>query len=189
MEIHEVRTKCFSSIVVVSITVKCSLFHVFSDILPRYMLELEPEDIFKLFHGFENKPSYLPRFSLELDESLLQTELNLTETAIVKSPNFPNAGKGLVNIGGTVDKLVSFPYWGQIFLHQTSDTQLHLVELNENIKCRFIAPLFQPFLSKHMKLYIAGSLSCAATYVNDATYEGSKTRIRNNCVFEQKPFP
>jgi hypothetical protein len=40
-----------------------------------------------------------------------------------------------------------------------------------------------------MKLYIAGSLSCAATYVNDATYEGSKTRIRNNCVFEQKPFP
>ena len=133
------------------------------------MLELEPEDIIKLFHGFEVKPAYLSRFALDLDENLLQTELDLTKTAVVTSPNFPNAGKGLVNMSGTVEKDVSFPYWGQIFLHNQYDSQLHNVNLDENIKCRFIAPLFQPFLSKHLKLYLAGSLSCAATYCNDAT--------------------
>ena len=144
------------------------------------MFELEPEDIVKLFHGFENKPSYLTSFSLDLDENLLQTELDLTETAIVKSPNFPNAGKGLINVGETVYKHVYIPYWGQIFLHPPSDKKLHQVDLNENRKCRFIAPLFQPFLSKHLKLYIAGSLSYSATYANDATYEGSASRITNN---------
>ena len=153
------------------------------------MFELEPEDIVKLFHGFENKPSYLTSFSLDLDENLLQTELDLTETAIVKSPNFPNAGKGLINIGENVDKHVYIPYWGQIFLNPSSDTKLHLVNLDENIKCRFITPLFQPFLSKHLKLYLAGSLSCAATYANDATFESStQTRIKNNCIFEQRKY-
>ena len=153
------------------------------------MLELEPEDIIKLFHGFEVKPAYLSRFALDLDENLLQTELDLTKTAVVTSPNFPNAGKGLVNMSGTVEKDVSFPYWGQIFLHNQYDSQLHNVNLDENIKCRFIAPLFQPFLSKHLKLYLAGSLSCASTYCNDATFKGlTNTRIKNNCVFEQREF-
>ena len=153
------------------------------------MLELEPEHIIQLFHGFKNKPSYLTSCSLELDENLLQTELNLTQTAIVNSPNFPNAGKGLINVGTTVDKKVYFPYWGQIFLHEASDTKLHNVDLPEEIKCRFIAPLFQPFLSKHLKLYIAGSLSCVATYCNDASYEGLKqSKIKNNCIFEQREF-
>ena len=153
------------------------------------MFELEPEQIFKLFHGFEVKPAYLPHFAMDVDPIILETELILTKTALVDSPNFPNAGKGLVNIGSTVDQGVYIPYWGKIFLHtEPGDVKLHSVDLEEKFKCRFITPLFQPFLSQHMKLYLAGSLSCVATYINDATYEGFDPNIQNNCLFEQRLF-
>ena len=153
------------------------------------MFELEPEQIFKLIHGFEVKPAYLPHFAMDVDPIILETELILTKTALVDSPNFPNAGKGLVNIGSTVDQGVYIPYWGKIFLHtEPGDVKLHSVDLDEKFKCRFITPLFQPFLSQHMKLYLAGSLSCVATYINDATYEGFDPNIRNNCLFEQRLF-
>ena len=74
-----------------------------------------------IFSRMQVKPHYLKReFTRALDQALLKFDSQKNKVAVVKSPNFPSAGKGLISERSQpIAKHTGLPYWG-LFLYTTS---------------------------------------------------------------------
>ena len=109
------------------------------------------------------------------------------QCSVISSPNFPEAGLGLVNRKKhTIPRGTYFQYWGVVYLHRIADGNI----MEDNalpiyIKNRLIKTIFQPFTNKGFILYFSGSLSSSASYANDATLGNNPNSILNNSIFEQ----
>ena len=61
---------------------------------------MEPEQIYVLLHGFEVKPTYFVTtpFKMTHDTNILAEDCYWSkQCSVISSPNFPEAGLGLVN--------------------------------------------------------------------------------------------
>ena len=112
------------------------------------------------------------------------------EVLVVKSPNFPKAGKGLIsNRPEVITKETGLPCWVQVFLHFFKERTLNEIPFDKKDKERLFLVPVQPFRHVGIGLYILGSLSCAATYINDSQFNGwedqsrKKSHCENNCRF------
>ena len=153
------------------------------------------------------KPNYLDcekftGFSMDYDQDIIDYECGLNKLLVVQSPNFPNAGKGLISDRPqTLTAGSSLPYWGQVFIHFYKERSIDDIPFKKEERERLVVLPFQPFLNIGIELYILGSQSSVATYSNDAKFTGwneecketihssKKTKhIQNNCfIWCSKP--
>ena len=125
---------------------------------------------------------------MNFDAHLVDIECGLTRTSISPS-NIANAGFGLFNLRNTAISVdTALAYWGKLFLWKITDGSVFHAEIDDRIKARLIKIPFQPFINKGFFVYIAASLSCIASYMNDANFISSETTIQNNCLFQQERF-
>ena len=155
---------------------------------------MEPEQIYTLLHGFQVKPTYFVTtpFKMTHDTNILAEDCYWSkQCSVISSPNFPEAGLGLVNRKKkTIPRGTYFQYWGTVYLHSILDGNvMENTDLPVYVRNRLVKPLFQPFLHKGFILYFTGSLSCAASYVNDATYGNNPCNVLNNSIVEQISYP
>ena len=143
----------------------------------------------EIFAGMEVKPHYLDReFTIGLDQALLDFDCRKNKVAVVKSPNFPAAGKGLISQRSQpITKNTGLPYWGTVFIHDFKYKSIDQLNLDSKVRERLVLLHFQPFIHLGIRVYILASQSCASSYSNDATFKGwnkspkSNPNIKNNC--------
>ena len=86
---------------------------------------MEPEQIYVLLHGFEVKPTYFVTtpFKMTHDINILAEDCYWSkQCSVISSPNFPEAGLGLVNRKKkTIPRGTYFQYWGTVYLHSILD--------------------------------------------------------------------
>ena len=59
-----------------------------------------------------------------------------------------------------------------MFIHFPQERTIDEIRLEKEVRERLVILPFQPFLDIGIELYVLGSLSCAATYSNDAEVHG-----------------
>ena len=132
------------------------------------------------------KPDYLPYFSMNFDSHLVDIECGLTRTSISPS-NIANAGLGLFNLRNTAVSVdTALAYWEKLFLWKLMDGSVFNAKIDDRLQARLIKIPFQPFLTKGYCVYIAASLSCIASYMNDANFISSETTIKTTVCFNKK---
>ena len=110
---------------------------------------------------------------MEYKQNIIDYESGANKVLVVSSPNFPSAGQGLISdrpqamVNGN-----ELPYWGEVFIHDFLKKDIKDVKLNKKFAERLVELPVQPFLGLGLRMYILGSLSCVATYANDAQFNG-----------------
>ena len=134
-------------------------------------------------------------FTMNVVENVLIADQKNNTVSVVDSPNFANAGKGLISFSKKViTPDTGMPYWGCVYVQ--SDCNTEDIDMPKCFKDRMVKLKFQPFKKIGITLYMVGSLSCAATYANDAEFSGWETKkrkrdstISNNCfLWESAPL-
>jgi hypothetical protein len=118
------------------------------------------------------------------------------QVLIVPSPNFPDAGRGLIsNSRRIITKETGLPYWGQLVVHYYKERNIQDIGMEKEYSERLVLLPCQPFLDIGIKLYVLGSLSCVATYSNDVNFNGwnkgpkKESSLQNNCrIFGSQPL-
>ena len=160
--------------------------------------DLNCEEVFSFFDRLSMKPEYMVcqsfnKFSMQYDKIILDHDCEKNKVLVIDSPNFPNAGKGLINNRAqAISKESGLPYWGQLFVVDFIKQNIEAVVLNEKLRERMVELSFQPFLHIGLRLFVVGSLSCAASYSNDANFKGwsaghnsDSTNFVNNCFLRE----
>ena len=172
---------------------------IIPDDFPQRLEELTSEQVFNAFHAFPIKPDYLKceRFNdwnMYAVHNILNYDSYVNMVQVVDSPNFPTAGKGLINIRSQpITEKTGIPYWGCLFVHYYQHCDIRELEINVCFKDRLVELSWQPFLHLGLRLYVVGSLSCASSYANDAVFSGwnKKTNPHNDqnnaSMFEHDP--
>ena len=129
---------------------------------------------------------------MDFNQAIVDYECGISNLVVKESPNFPCAGKGLVsNRTEPISKDNGLPYWGQLYVHDFIKQPIEDVDLDEKYRERLVELSFQPFLSIGLCLYVLGSLSCIASYSNDADFKGwnhdceRKSNDLNNCFLRE----
>ena len=156
---------------------------------------------YEIFHRLRISPDYLDcarfkDYSMQYDNVILAYDVGINNLLVVPSPNFPEAGKGLIsNRKQPITKETGLPYWGEVFAHMKDYCTIDELNLEKSVSDRLVKLPIQPFLHLGLELYILGSLSCAATYSNDAEFNGwgekpkKKGVIQNNCYLTYAELP
>ena len=107
---------------------------------------------------------------MNLVENVLISDSKHNTVKVMDSPNYPDAGKGLLSDRkAAITKDTGMPYWGCVFVSMDKEIDMH-----QKFKERLVKLKFQPFSRLGITLYLAGSLSCAAGYANDANFNNWK---------------
>ena len=133
---------------------------------------------------------------MQYDQKVLDFDASKNQVLIVPSPNIPAAGKGLIsNSRRTITKNTGLPYWGQVFVHYFKERNIQDVVMEREYSERLVLLPYQPFFGIGIELYVLGSLSSAATYSNDANFNGwnngpkKENPLQNNChIFGSQPL-
>ena len=164
---------------------------------PLNLKNLTAEEVFAAFQAFPIFPDYLfskrtDYFTMNLIDNVLISDSKHNTVKVINSPNFPDAGKGLVsNRKAANTKDTSMPFWGCVYVHNNCDKKMNMEKCFQD---RLVKLRVQPFKKIGITLYIVGSLSCTASYANDAEFSGWGKRKRsrevlNNCfLWESDPI-
>ena len=159
--------------------------------------DLQIDEVFSFFHYMPIKADYLScqhfnDYAMDYSQVILDYECATNKVIVTESPSFPNAGKGLVNNRTEpISKGTGLPYWGQVFVQDFVKQPIQDVDLDDKYQERLVELSFQPFLHIGLRLYLLGSLSCAASYSNDADFKGwsdsceRTTGNLNNCFLRE----
>ena len=108
------------------------------------------------------KPDYLDcekfkGFSMAYDQRIVDYDSGINNVLVVKSPNFPKAGKGLISDRPqTLTAGSSLPYRGQVFIHFHKERSIDDIPFKKEERERLVVLPFQPFLNIGIELYILG---------------------------------
>ena len=109
------------------------VFFFFKENFTKLLSELTAEQVFNAFHGFPIQPDYLncdrkKAWSMHHVHNILNYDSYVNMVQVVDSPNFPSAGKGLINIRPQpISENTGMPYWGCLFVHDST-----ICDVNEN---------------------------------------------------------
>ena len=81
------------------------------------------------------KPDYLEgTVSIGLDQAVLDFDCKKNKVAVVKSPNFPLAGKGLISeCEQPITKETGLPYWKTVFINDFNYKEIDELNLDSSI--------------------------------------------------------
>lgn len=161
--------------------------------MPTKLSWFSATQVHDYLNGFKIFPDYLDcerfsNFSMCYDQVIVDYESGANNVLVVASPNFPSAGKGLIS--DRVQAMVpgnEIPYWGELFVHKFEESNIMNLKMKKKFAERLVELPVQPFLGVGICLYVLGSLSCVATYSNDAQFNGwgkppkENSRLENNC--------
>lgn len=156
-------------------------------VLPATILEMSEHMIFARYDFRPVRSSQLPpntAYDMYLNEAILAADCEATQS-IVQPSAIAMGTQGLFT-DIDVEAETQYDYWGMIRLQRTGTNVL------DDEHERAVKFQTQPFLALfNIEMFVIGSLSCAATYMNDKNYlriEGEDRERRNNCHIVETRF-
>ena len=155
--------------------------------IPASILDMSEQMIFQRYDFKVIRSTQFSRnigFDMDLNEAILAADCEATRSSV--RPSLIAMGtKGLFT-SVDVEEGASYSYWGMVRLQRVGTNVL------DDDHERGVKFLSQPFLAKYnIEMFLIGSLSCAATYMNDKNYlriEDEDRGRRNNCHITETRF-
>ena len=155
--------------------------------IPATIIEMTEQMIFERYDFRPVRSTQLAAnmpFDMYFNEAILAADCEATQTTLKPS----SIAVGTLGLYTTVsvEGGTSYAYWGMLRLQRVG-TSVLLDDKERAVKFQF-----QPFLEKfQIEMFLLGSLSCCATYMNDKNYlriEGEDRNRRNNCHIVETRF-
>ena len=108
------------------------------------LTDLNADEIWDIFEKMPVKADYLDcqrfkGYSMTLDPVVCDYDCGINNVLIVDSPNFPEAGKGLIlNRKHPMTEETGLPYWGEVFVHFYERINIEDIPLEKHFSERLI---------------------------------------------------
>ena len=156
-------------------------------VIPSTILEMSEHMIFARYDFKVIRSTQFPfntGFNMDLSEAILAADCAATHTT-VRPSSIAKGTRGLFTEVDVEDGMC-YDYWGIIRLQRVGT---NVLDDEHERAAKFKT---QPFYEKfNIEMFLVGSLSCAATYMNDNNYlriPGEDRERRNNCYIVETRF-